>query len=427
MTRDNIINQKKIFSVVYIIVCSFIILVEQGMLKEYSSIAIYTVFFINISLVFLILLNNGIDLLFFFLLCLNILLIPIIIQYFSGESYGLLAKNLYPIYIPELLTATYIYNICIIFLSLITNFSTNEYMLIDLKFDKLNNATILFNELVAVMFAIVAFPRLSITANSSERFDMLLPGHAWNQLAVVALLFNLPYLKKRLDVKLVYAFVTLWFLLNGERADITGLVLGLICYYLMNSGKKISKPMIKKVFLAFVTVLLIVLLLNLIVAVRQGNSSISIVSLINGIIITPTTADVGYLYNISIDYFEKFGGLKGAIFKTNVLSAIPLYEPYGFSSIISSANYPNPGGEPLLAEPIMDFGFSGLILISIFDFALFRLVVQFKNNFFKYEYITLLCLIPRIVWYGRNYAYTSILIFVPLMFLMNKFISKGFK
>lgn len=196
MTRDNIINQKKIFSVVYIIVCSFIILVEQGMLKEYSSIAIYTVFFINISLVFLILLNNGIDLLFFFLLCLNILLIPIIIQYFSGESYGLLAKNLYPIYIPELLTATYIYNICIIFLSLITNFSTNEYMLIDLKFDKLNNATILFNELVAVMFAIVAFPRLSITANSSERFDMLLPGHAWNQLAVVALLFNLPYLKK---------------------------------------------------------------------------------------------------------------------------------------------------------------------------------------------------------------------------------------
>ena len=49
MTRDNIINQKKIFSVVYIIVCSFIILVEQGMLKEYSSIAIYTVFFINIS------------------------------------------------------------------------------------------------------------------------------------------------------------------------------------------------------------------------------------------------------------------------------------------------------------------------------------------------------------------------------------------
>ncbi len=42
-----------------------------------------------------------------------------------------------------------------------------------------------------------------------------------------------------------------------------------------------------------------------------------------------------------------------------------------------------------------------------------------KNKFFKKEFLVILCLIPRIVWYGRGYAYTSVLFFVPFLFLVD--------
>lgn len=111
------------------------------------------------------------------------------------------------------------------------NCNNNEEKIINLDSLNLSSLNIIFNNLIAIIFTIVAFPRLTLHVVAAQRFDMLLPGQAWNQLAVVALLFNIRYLKERTSVKLVYIFVICWFLLNGERADITGLILGLVVFF----------------------------------------------------------------------------------------------------------------------------------------------------------------------------------------------------
>lgn len=68
-----------------------------------------------------------------------------------------------------------------------------------------------------------------------------------------------------------------------------------------------------------------------------------------------------------------------------------------------------------------------LIFISFYvngiDF-ITRIFVQYKNLFFKYEFILMLSSIPRMVWYGRSYTYSSILFFVPILFIVNYFIDK---
>ncbi len=72
----------------------------------------------------------------------------------------------------------------------------------------------------------------------------------------------------------------------------------------------------------------------------------------------------------------------------------------------------------------MDFGIKGIYFVSILDFLFFRIFVQYKNLFFKYEFILMLSSIPRMVWYGRSYTYSSILFFVPILFIVNYFIDK---
>lgn len=384
-------------------------------LDKYAIIFSYIMIVLIICTVFY---TNGIDMMLLFLFCSDYILVPIIIQYLTGSSYGLLQQGKVYLYIPEILTFAFIYNAVIATLNLTFDFHDKEIALLEVKDYKLTDVAIQVNNLIGIVFTIVAFPRLGFD-NSSTRFDMLLPGHAWNQLAIVALLFNISYLKTKRSVQFTYLFVIAWFLIDGERADITGLILGFIVFYLMNRAQRKKGISLKQYIMSFLFLILFVGLLNVIVSLRQNNQSMGISDLVQGLLITPTTADVGYLYNVSIDFLKKFGPLNGEIFIANLQSIVPLAEPMGFDKIITSASYANPGGEPLFAEPIIDFGMKGIFLIPILDFLIFYFFVRLKNVFFKKEFLVILCLIPRIVWYGRGYAYTSVLFFVPFLFFID--------
>ena len=351
------------------------------------------------------------------------ILIPLSIQYFSGTSYGLLELDLYPLYLPEILTVIYLYSTTMVFLSGLFNFSMKEKRLIQNGGLNLGNAAIIFNNIIAIVFVIVAFPRFGMATDGVERFNMLLPGHSWNQLSVVALLFNLRYLKSHISVKLTYLFVITWFLMDGERADVSGIIFGIFILYFQKRGKNQRKL---NVLLLFLALIIFVDLLNLIVVIRNGKP-ITLRNVIGGLFTTATLSDVGYLCNVSVDYWTKFGNLKGILLKSNILSAIPFFDPFDFTKFIDSVHYPNPGGESLFSEPLLDYGFVGLPFISTLDFFIYRIIIQFNNKFFFYEYLVILCSIPRIVWYGRSYFYSSALFFVPIMFILNIFISRNFK
>lgn len=421
-------QHKRIFSWIVLMLLVILFSCNVTFLFKLNKCAIILSCIMIVLIICTVFYTNGIDMMLLFLFCSDYILVPIIIQYLTGASYGLLQQGRVYLYIPEILTFAFIYNVIIAVLNLVFKFRGKESELLQVKDYKLTDVSIQINNLIGIVFTIVAFPRLGFD-NSSTRFDMLLPGHAWNQLAIVALLFNLPYLKTKKSVQLTYLFVISWFLIDGERADITGLILGLLVFYLMKKAQQKTKISFKQYLLSFLFLLIFVGLLNIIVSLRQNNQSMEFSDLIRGVLITPTTADVGYLYNVSIDFFKKFGLLNGKIFISNLQSIIPLADPVGFDKIIISANYANPGGEPLFAEPIMDFGMKGIFFIPILDFLIFYFFVSRKNIFLKKEFLVILCLIPRIVWYGRGYAYTSVLFFVPFLFLVdyctNKFSFKS--
>ncbi|WJD84933.1 O-antigen polysaccharide polymerase Wzy [Limosilactobacillus fermentum] len=411
---------KKVVLIITIALTSIIFQINLGSLEMYETGSIWLALLLNVSLIFISLIINGIDFVTLFIFCINLLLFPITIQFFTGTSYGDLQANIIPLNLPKLYTYSYIYCTCFLLLSLLFTFKSHEIRTIKVKLPNYSSQVIIFNNIIAIIFTFVAFPRLGFSINNIDnRFDMLLPGHAWNQLAIVALLFNLPYLRKNVTVKLTYLFVLCWFLMNGERADITGLVFGLFLFYFIKTSQERSP--IKTVEL-FALLFLFVILLNLIASWRGGEHS-TIIESINKLLVTPTTSDVAYLYNVSIDMISKFGKLHGKIFLANLISAIPLSSPVDFSSTVDNFGYLNPGGEPILAEPIVDFGVKGLYLLSFIDFIFYRFFVQFKNSFFKYEFLVLLCSVPRIVWYGRSYAYSSLLFFVPFMFIADYLIN----
>lgn len=413
---------KKIYGLFALIIISILFMINGMQLSNMNKYSLIFAFLLDLSLVVISWITNGFELITFILFCIILLTVPITVQFFTGNSYGLLSMGIVQLYYADFLEYTFIY--CSIFLgiSIIINFENNEEKLINLDSLNLSSLNIIFNNLIAIIFTIVAFPRLTFHVVATERFDMLLPGHAWNQLAIVALLFNLRYLKDRTSVKLVYIFVICWFLLNGERADITGLVLGLFIYFLGRDKKYISKlSRLKKISIIF-GLIVFLLLLNALISIREG-SSISLLQDIKTLIVTPTLSDVSYIYNTVIDYSKRFSKLNGSIFLENIYSIIPLYNNDFFGTLMSSL-YPHPGGEPWLAQPLLDWGKAGLIFAPFIDLLLLKMITLRNNSFFKLEYLAFLCLIPRAVWYGRSYTFTTLIFFIPFMYLINKIIIK---
>lgn len=413
---------KQIYCLFFLLIIAIIFLINNFQLTDTNVNSLIIVFLLNLSLIILSWWINGFELITYILFCIILLTLPITIEFFTGNSYGLLSSNVIQLHYAKFLKYTFFY--CYVFfgISEILNFSKKESKIVQLKFENFGNLNIIFNNLIAVLFAFVAFPRLSLSVSATERFNMLLPGHAWNQLAIVALLFNIRFLKNHISVQISYAFVVLWFLLNGERADVTGLILGIVIYFFMNGDIDKSRITGLKKVLLLLLLLLFILILNSIASWRNGNS-ISMIQSFENILVTPTISDVSYIFNTVIDYSEKFGKLNGQLFFDNLLSIIPLHNNVIFENIMT-ASYPYPGGEPWLAQPLLDWGTAGIFFSPLIDIILLKLICFKTNDFFKMEYLAFLCLIPRAIWYGRSYTFTTLLFFVPLMFGINRLLEK---
>lgn len=375
----------------------------------------------NIIIIILFIYRNRLSIITLLLLCANVIVVPILIQNYMGSSYGLLQLGLFPLYTTQILKIYFIYNTTMLIGSIVFSFSNREKVILkELKYHSTSTPlNIFFNNIVAIIFTIVAFPRLSLglAVSDSERFAMLLPGHAWNALAVIALLFNLPQLHKN-SVKLTYLFCSMWFFLNGERADMIGLFLGILVYSLLTNEDSILK---KAKFI--VLGLTLGWMAFVIGDIRIGNSSSTDGKPLWFNLVTFSTAsDVGYLLNATVDFVNHGIYTNGLTMLSDYSKAIPFSNNSNDFSHIISQYYPNPGGEPLIAASILDFGNIGPSISVVVDLIILKIVVSCKSRLFVYEYMLLLCSIPRIAWYGRNFVFTGFLVFVPLMFICNALI-----
>lgn len=372
---------------------------------------------LNMILVFLIIYRNGWSIISIVVICSNVIVLPILVQYYMGQSYGLLQLNLVPIHVGQILSFLFLYNISMFMGSIIFKITENEKYTIKLLHGSIvsSQASILFNNVIAIVFTLVAFPRFSLgtTVNDAVRFDMLLPGHSWNQLAIVALIFNMPFLKIN-SVRATYIFCASWFLLNGERADITGLILGIVIYHLIindKSGWKKKLPLV-------VTGLLVGYLLLKVGNMRIGSGS-------NGkpwwwnVLTFSTASDVGYLLNATFDLIDHGFYTNGLTLLSNIFQILPFSTTTtDFPSVISQY-YANPGGEPIISAGVLDFGLWGPIISAAIDLIIIRICLIFKTKFFAFEYLILLCSVPRIAWYGRNFVFSAVFFFIPFVYICN--------
>lgn len=359
------------------------------------------------------------DFIFFVTFLTSFLLMPLSMVYYKliDKSLGDLTLNIVPIHLYEDTIYVYMFIISISIFSLFFNINFKEHKIISLEPLKLNDLSILFNNLVIYVFTIVAFPRLDI--NSSDRFTMLLPGHAWNQLVIVAIIFNLPYILKRKSVMISTSFAFVWYSLNGERADISGLMLGILILVLMSSKiKRITK------FVFFIIFIGLVLVLITVGTLRISDQHYSLFQTILSIASFSTVSDISYLMNVTVDYIHHFNYTGGKALLSLLSYIIPFTDRPGIATYINKY-YPSPGGTPIISPALLDGGGLFIVIYSfVYSILLSKLLNFFNNRFVKYEFLILVFSIPRLCWYGIYFVFPSLIFFGPFLYFCNVLINE---
>ena len=102
-SNNNLLIKKTIVFIAILLII-ILYLINLRNLNLLNNSGVWVAFLLNLSVVILSLIFNGIDFITLFIICLNMLLFPIIIQYLLGRSYGDLQANIVSLHIPQLLS-----------------------------------------------------------------------------------------------------------------------------------------------------------------------------------------------------------------------------------------------------------------------------------------------------------------------------------
>lgn len=396
---------------------------------------IYLLFDLNINFLFVLILIEFImictkcKLSFFTIkhLCVNYIVLALYYQYNFNMSYGILEYTNMPILYNNILIGIFLYNFIWLFIFFKTNIIENESKKIRSSNYSLNDYFVIILCVISIMSAIVAFPRLPFVKVSSisERFDALLPGNAWNHIAVIAMILIFPAFKKSMLVKLTFLFNVFWFVSHYERVDIIGLVFGLLIVYFLKNNTKINTGKIMKFG---IPILIIAIAMTITGDLRNNKEfNFSVPYITNRLLVQSTSADEAYIYNLAIQYRDGNGNLYFKPYLSFLYNSVPLLDyNEDITSILKNTYVGHPGGEYILSMPYMSFGFLGIFIFSIIEFIILKLIIE-KESLLSYVwYLFILCTSFRIVWYGISYIEMGFIYIIPFMLFLSKFFKKGF-
>lgn len=388
-------------------------------------------FIINLIIALLIIKKCKLSIFSVKTLAVNYILLPLFYQYLTGASYGLLELNASSIYYNYILISLLIYNS--IFYILLSFSKT-----LDQEKQKLKNGfsvkglTKFILISIAIICAIIAFPTMPFSYNAETRFQALLPGHAWNHIAIISLIFLIGNLRKDHGVQFAYLFCIFWFLSHYERVDIVGLLIVVAIYMVMQNDKikdkiksSLSLAKIRRRLGITIAAVLAFILMTFIGVMRSGSQTGS--SLIKNIVVQKTAADVAYIYNSSVDYEQNHGKLYGKTYGQYIAEIIPFTNYQDSVSNILDQNYPYPGGEYILSAPVMNFGLLGVPIMAIFEFYILNLLIKSKHKISIFMYLFLTATIFRSNWYGLGYIETGLIYIVPIFYIFGAKMTKAIK
>lgn len=377
------------------------------------------VFFSNIIIVVWILAKAKISFFSIKIILCNYILFSAFSEYNFGASYGLLhiEANLY---YDEMNLLIFLYNIIMLFIVTNSSIIKLEQEQIKNKFEIPKIAEYIFG-IIAIVATIIALPTLPFLKDY-DRFNALLPGNAWNHIAIVALIFMIPNLKKSKFGKIVYAFVIFWFLSHYERVDIIGLLIGLIIVMYHKREKKLKV----KNYIALAVLIIVMLgVMNTIGEKRMGIDSVSVGKLIEKVFVQNTASDVAYVFNSAIDYNETHMLLLGKTYITYLIKAIPFLDTELRTDTILQEEYSTAGGDFFLDEPLMNFGWLGVILYPIIEMGIYLLLLRKKSKYRFFVWVFLIMTTFRTTWYGLLYIEKGLIYFIPILYFILYFIEKN--
>lgn len=377
------------------------------------------IFIANMILMLLIIIKAKFSYFSMKTILINYVLVAVCFQYLTGTSYGILENSPIDLHFFEINILIYSYNLVTYLWIKLTNILEKEKEILrnNVYIGKISTYLLC---ILAIATSIIAFPGLPFDKEYTfNRFSGLLPGNAWNHIAIVALLFLLPNLRKKNIVKLTYLFVIFWFLSHYERVDVIGLILFCFIYVLARKKKINIKTYVGIGLIGIITLFGMIYIGE----ARVNNSNnMSLSDIFRKVLVQNTAADVGYVFNSSIEFVKNEELLKGKTYSTYILKLVPFLDSDLRCDKILNKMYAAPGGEFILSEPIMNFGFWGAIVFQIIEFTIYTIILSKNTNYRFFLYSFLIMTVFRTTWYGWIYIEKAVVYFIPIMYFITKFL-----
>lgn len=370
-------------------------------------------FYTNITLTFVIVGIAQFSLLSVMASISNYMLANIYMVYKTGIGYGLLgmSKNIFMFEIDIIIL---ILNLSLLFWSGNSKLLERERVIIGSDHGiKVKTCRIM--AIISVMMAYIAFPsfQFGITAN---RFQSLLPGHFWNHFMVVFMIIALYRVKESTLIKTCLAIITIWCLFHGERVDIIGIYLFLLIRICVKKNYKINIKFLAR--FGIIIVFLFVVFIYIGETRVGGKYVVNASSVLSSFLSQGTASDVGYVLNSSIDYINNNGLLMGKTYITYIQGIIPfLDQPMRAGKLIQNI-YHTAGGEYILIEPYINFGYIGVVIILNIVLWLLTRFLRKLSTYRILLYGFLIATSFRYIWYGLTYIETGILYLLPIAYFM---------
>ena len=139
------------------------------------------------------------------------------------------------------------------------------------------------------------------------------------------------------------------------------------------------------------------------------------------VIIQNTATDIAYLYNSTIDYISTNQVRDTPFFYHNIISIIPgldnLFDIESAGSFINRL-YKGPGGEYILIQPLIDFGYWSIIPFVYVHMFILNFIFKRKSDYFFLVYVFLIAGTYRVIWYGITYIQTGMFFIIPILYII---------
>lgn len=382
---------------------------------------VYVLFLVDMFLLFLIVYKAQFSLITIWAIVPNYTLMCVFYYYVTDIAYGKLAfiHNLQYNKFCELLI---LYNCVLVLFTYFSSFLDYEKKIYE-KDVKIDNISANICAFLAVVMAYISFPSFNFTFDNNNRFNALLPGHFWNHFSVILLIFSVGNLKKSRLVRICYCVVIMWFLLHSERVDILGLILFLLIRY---CSKKKYQFSLKTMSIVSCVCIAIFLLFIYIGNIRAGEQFVvSTSGFMQSFFTQSTASDLGHVFNGTLEYVDQKGLLYGKTYITYLQGIIPILEQPLRAGHIIESYYHTAGGEFILTEPYLNFGFLGIVIIIPIYVCMVLKIIRKNSMYNRIVFYFLTVAAIRYLWYGLTYIETGIIYLIPLTYFGVIFLEKG--